>query len=52
MPTTLDSRAYWAVNTVLSKYGYLLKDKEVRDNFYMQEFDGAASGDEASQKWG
>jgi len=51
MPTTLDSRVTKAVNTIFSNYGHLLQDEEVRDRFYMQELDGASSGDDDSQKW-
>ena len=51
MRTTLDSRVTKAVNTIFSNYGHLLQDEEVRDRFYMQELDGASSGDNASQKW-
>jgi hypothetical protein len=51
MRTTLDSRVTIAVNTIFSHYGYLLQDEEIRDSFYMQEFDGASIGDDDSQKW-
>ena len=51
MRTTLDSRVTKAVNTIFSNYGHLLQDEEVRDRFYMQELDGASSGDNDSQKW-
>ena len=39
------------VGVISSKYGHLLRDKEVKENFYMQEFDGASYGDKDSREW-